>query len=177
MPADDIIEFIPTTLTYGGDALGRLSSPSGEAGSRAIFVPFALPGETVQARIVEEKKNFVRAELVEVLEPSPQRIRPRCKHFTACGGCHYQHMSYAAQLAAKEEILRDQLIRIGKIESPPVKPIIPSPAEWNYRNHIQFHLSDEGKLGFTGTRGRNSPDHRMSPARTGYQCPVAANGI
>ena len=157
MPADDILEFVPTTLTYGGDALGRLSSPSGKAGSRAVFVPFALPGEKVRARIVEEKKNFVRAELGEVLEPSPQRIAPRCKHFTACGGCHYQHMPYAAQLAAKEEILRDQLMRIGKIESPPVKPIIPSPVEWNYRNHIQFHLSAEGKLGFAGTRGAILP--------------------
>jgi 23S rRNA (uracil1939-C5)-methyltransferase len=153
MPPDDIFEFIPTTLTYGGDALGRLSSPSTGEGGRAVFVPFAMPGETVRVRILDEKRGFCRAELIEVVSPSPQRIAPRCRHFASCGGCHYQHMPYAAQLAAKEEILRDQLKRIGKIESPPVKPIIPSPAEWNYRNHIQFHLSAEGKLGFAGTRG------------------------
>jgi 23S rRNA (uracil1939-C5)-methyltransferase len=150
MPVNDIFEFTPTTLAYGGDALGRITS---ESGSRAVFVPFALPGERVRARIVDEKKNFVRAELIEVLDPSPHRIAPRCKHFTACGVCHYQHMTYAAQLSAKEDILRDQLTRIGKIESPPVKPIVGSPSEWSYRNQVQFHLSQEGKLGYRGVRG------------------------
>ena len=64
-------------------------------------------------------------------------------------------MPYAAQLAAKTEILRDQLQRIGKIADPPVQPIVPSPQEWNYRNHIQFHLTGEGKLGYVATDGRN----------------------
>jgi 23S rRNA (uracil1939-C5)-methyltransferase len=128
--------------TYGGAALGRHSD------GRAVFVPFGLPGETVRARIVEEKRGHVRAELVEVLVPSPERIAPRCKHFGQCGGCHYQNMTYADQLAAKTEILRDQLTRIGRIENPPVEPAVPSPSEWNYRNHVQFHLTREGKLGF-----------------------------
>jgi 23S rRNA (uracil1939-C5)-methyltransferase len=128
--------------TYGGAALGRLED------GRAVFVPFALPGETVRARIVEEKRGHVRAELVEVLTPSPDRITPRCKHFNQCGGCHYQNLPYATQLATKTEILRDQLVRIGKIENPPVEPAVPSPREWNYRNHVQFHLTREGKLGF-----------------------------
>jgi 23S rRNA (uracil1939-C5)-methyltransferase len=148
-------------LAYGGAALGRLED------GRAVFVPFALPGETVRARIVEEKRGHVRAELVEVLEPAPERIPPKCKHFftplarssgegpgvRACGGCHHQNLSYANQLKAKTEILRDQLIRIGKIEDPPVQPMIPSPQEWNYRNHVQFHLTREGKLGFFAADG------------------------
>ncbi len=129
-------------LTYGGDALGRLED------GRAVFVPFGLPGETVRARVVEERRGHVRAELLEVLSPSPERVSPRCRHFTACGGCHYQHLPYEAQLAAKTEILRDQLVRIGKIENPPIRPIVPSPQQWNYRNHVQFHLTDEGKPGF-----------------------------
>lgn len=129
-------------LTYGGDALGRL--PDG----RAAFVPFGLPGETVRARIVEERRGHVHAELVEVTSPSPQRIAPRCRHFTACGGCHYQHLPYEAQLAAKADILCDQLQRIGRIENPPVRATVPSPQQWNYRNHVQFHLTGEGKLGF-----------------------------
>ncbi|MFH1523577.1 MAG: TRAM domain-containing protein, partial [Chloroflexota bacterium] len=92
-------------LVYGGDALGRLPDPLTGTGGRAIFVPFGLPGETVKARVVEEKRGHVRAELVEVLEPSPERIEPRCKHFVVCGGCHYQHLSYPNQLKAKTEIL------------------------------------------------------------------------
>lgn len=137
-----LLELTLTTLTYGGDAMGRDST------GRAVFVPFGLPGETVRVRLVEERKNFARAELVVVLQPSPRRIAPRCVHFGQCGGCHYQHLSYADQLAAKTEIIRDQLMRIGKIENPPVREIVPSPVEWNYRNHIQFHLDENARLGF-----------------------------
>jgi len=131
-----------TNLTYGGDAMGRL--PDG----KAVFVPFGLPGERVRVKIVEEKRGHARAELVEVLEPVKERILPRCIHFTACGGCHYQHLPYAAQLKAKRQILREQLERIGGISSPPVAEMVPSPQEWYYRNHIQFHLSAQGKLGY-----------------------------
>ncbi len=144
MPAD--FDVTCTTLGYGGDALGRL--PDG----RAIFVPFALPGETVRARLVDEKRGHVRADLVEVLAPSPERIEPRCRHYRACGGCHYQHLPYDAQLRAKAEILRDQLQRIGKIETPPMRPVVPSARPWNYRNHVQFHLTPEGGLGYMGAR-------------------------
>jgi 23S rRNA (uracil1939-C5)-methyltransferase len=135
-------------MVYGGDVLGRIP------GGRAAFVPFGLPGENVKIRVVEEKRGHVRTELVEVLEPSPERIAPKCKHFGVCGGCHYQHLSYPAQLQLKTALLRDQLMRIGKIPNPPVQPIIASPVEWNYRNHIQFHLSREGKLGYILANGR-----------------------
>jgi 23S rRNA (uracil1939-C5)-methyltransferase len=135
-------------LTYGGDAIGRLND------GRAVFVPFGLPGERVRVRLVEQKKNFARAELLEVLEPSPERITARCKHFGECGGCHYQHMPYETQLSAKTEILRDQLQRIGKIENPPVRPMVACPDPWNYRNHIQFHLSEDGNLGFVRAETR-----------------------
>ena len=134
-----------TTLTYGGDAMGRLPD------NRAVFVPFGLPGERVRVRLTEEKKNFARGEIVEILESSPDRIVAKCKHFSVCGGCHYQNLSYEKQLAVKADILRDQLTRIGKIENPSVKPMVASPSPWNYRNHVQFSLDEIGKLGFVGT--------------------------
>jgi 23S rRNA (uracil1939-C5)-methyltransferase len=133
--------------SYRGDTLGR--SPDG----RVVFVPFALPGETVRLRVVEEKRSHLRAELIEVLEASPKRIKPKCIHFGECGGCHYQHLSYESQLSVKTEIMRDQLIRIGKLENIPLHSIVPSPMAWNYRNHIQFHLADDGKLGFVREDG------------------------
>ena len=136
-------------LTYGGDALGRLSD------GRAVFVPFALPGEIVSLHTLGEKRGHVRAELVEVLEPSPERIASKCLHFGVCGGCHYQHLSHPAQLIAKTGILHDQLTRIGKIEAPPLKPMVPSSKEWNYRNHVQFHLTQAGQLGFIDALSRN----------------------
>lgn len=137
-----------TTLTYGGDALGRLPDPLTGAGSRAVFVPFGLPGERVRVRLTEEKRGFARGEIVEILQSAPERISAKCLHFGKCGGCHYQHLSYESQLQAKAEILRDQLTRIGKIQNPPVQPTVASPSAWNYRNHIQFHLNAQGKLGF-----------------------------
>ena len=137
-------EILLTTLTYGGDAMGRLED------GRAVFVPFGLPGERVRIRLTEEKRGFARGELMEILDASPQRIIPRCKHFGVCGGCHYQNLPYEEQLKAKKEILRDQLTRIGRIENPPVQEMTASPTPWNYRNHVQFHLTEEGKLGYVG---------------------------
>ena len=137
-------EILLTTLTYGGDAMGRLED------GRAVFVPFGLPGERVRIRLTEEKRGFARGEVVEILEASPHRIVPRCKHFGVCGGCHYQNLSYEEQLKAKKEILRDQLTRIGRIQNPLVQDTVASPNPWNYRNHVQFHTTKEGKLGYVG---------------------------
>jgi 23S rRNA (uracil1939-C5)-methyltransferase len=82
-----------------------------------------------------------------VLEAAPGRIEPRCRHYTQCGGCHYQHLTYDAQLEAKRDILRDQLARIGKIPQANVLASVPA-SPWNYRNHVQFHLTGDGKLGY-----------------------------
>jgi 23S rRNA (uracil1939-C5)-methyltransferase len=142
-------------LTYGGDALGRVPDPLTGTGGRAVFVPFALPGETVRIRVIEQKRGHIRGELVEVLDPSPERITPKCIHFGVCGGCHYQHLSYQAQLQLKTDILRDQLMRIGKIQDPLVQPMIASPQKWNYRNHVQFHLSPAGELGYIQANSRD----------------------
>jgi 23S rRNA (uracil1939-C5)-methyltransferase len=141
-PDADVYDIKLTTLVYGGEALGRL--PDG----RAVFVPFALPGELVRLRLVEDKRNYARAELLEVLSPSKLRIQPRCIHYGICGGCHYQHMPYADQLDAKRDILKDQLERIGKMSDPSVQPTVALPQPYNYRNYVQFHLTLEGQLGY-----------------------------
>ena len=139
---EKIYEVELKSFAYGGEAIGRL--PDG----RAVFVPFAIPGEKVRLELVEEKRAFARARLLEVLEPSPQRIPPRCAHFGLCGGCHYQELPYPAQLAAKTAILRDQLERLGGLKAPPVQPAVASPQEYQYRNHVQFHLTPQGALGY-----------------------------
>lgn len=133
---------------YGGDAVGRLPD------QRAVFVPLALPGERVRIRLVEEKKNYARGELVEIIQPAAERVPACCAHFGDCGGCHYQHLPYENQLLVKTNLLVDQLTRLGRMPAPPVQTMRASPAAWNYRNHIQFHLQANGKLGFTAPNSR-----------------------
>jgi 23S rRNA (uracil1939-C5)-methyltransferase len=130
------------SLAYGGDALGRL--PDG----RVVFVPYAIPGEMVRLSITEDKPRHTRGELVEVLEAAPERVVPRCQHYTTCGGCHYQQMNYSSQLKAKADILREQLERIGGLRDLPTVEIMAATEPWYYRNAIQFHITRDGKLGF-----------------------------
>ncbi len=130
-------------VIYGGETMGRL--PDG----RAVFVPYALPNEHVRIELFFQKRGYARANLLEVLEASPERIEAKCEYFKICKGCHYQHIPYPAQLRVKEEILKDQLTRIGKIENPPVKEITPSPEIWHYRNQMDFQLTTKQKTGFS----------------------------
>jgi len=136
----------PTTFTYGGETLARL--PDG----RVVFIPYVLPGEEVRIHLSEDKERYARGEALEILEPSQDRIEPRCPHFGECGGCHYQHMPYPQQLQVKKDILRDQWERIGGLTDAPVRDTVPSPKPWNYRNHVQFHLTGEGALGYKAFR-------------------------
>ena len=142
---EETYEITLDKFIYGGETMGRLPEPDG----RAVFVPYALPGERVRIRLVFQKRGFARAQLLEVLEASPERIAPKCPHFGGCPGCHYHHLPYEAQLRAKEEILRDQLTRIGKIENPPVKKIISAPEIWNYRNQMDFLVTERKIAGNT----------------------------
>lgn len=130
------------SLVHGGAALGRDEG-------RVIFVPFALPGELVTVEIVEERHDYLRGRLVEVIEPSPDRVRPPCVYFGACGGCQWQHLAYPAQLEAKRRIVGEQLERIGKFAAPPVRPTIGSTDPWHYRNQARFSTQRSGQLGFT----------------------------
>jgi 23S rRNA (uracil1939-C5)-methyltransferase len=131
-----------TDIANGGAALGR------DEKKRVIFVPLAIPGERVQVELVKEKKRFAHGRLLEVLEPSPDRVKPPCPHYGLCGGCHFQHINYPAQLDLKRDIIIDQLTRIGGIEDPVVRPVLPNPDEWAYSNYVTFSTDQAGKLGF-----------------------------
>jgi len=127
-------------IAFGGKGVGRESG-------KAVFVPYTIEGETVSAEIVREKKQFAEAELIEVKEMSPHRVTPECPYFGRCGGCAYQHISYEHQLAIKWRQVRDALQRIGKLKDTPMRPIIPSPRQYAYRNRITVHAQD-GVIGF-----------------------------
>ncbi len=136
-------------LIYGGDGLARLPAGSpGNAGSpdnkdrgrgKAVFVPFVLAGEKIEATLTEEKPGFARARADTIVEPSPYRVPPPCPHFGRCGGCHYQHATYDHQLEIKKEILRENLRRIAKLELQCEIQLHPSPP-WNYRNRSRLQV-------------------------------------
>lgn len=139
-----VIELELTDLAYGGDAVGR------HAG-RAIFVAGGLPGELVRARLIRERNNYARAELVEVLRPSPDRVEPRFPDLGASGGFQWQHLSYPAQLAWKTRITRQLLMRVGHFAQPAVHPMLGMPPGsdlWRYRTVAQFAAGARGAIGF-----------------------------
>lgn len=122
-------------IAFGGKGVAR------DAG-KAVFIPFTIDGERVCARIVREKKQFAEAELVEVLEPSPERVPAPCPYFGRCGGCSYQHITYGHQLELKARQVEQAMRRIARLAEPPMRPMISSPLPYGYRNRITVHAQD-----------------------------------
>ena len=142
-------------VAFGGKGVAR------EQG-RAVFVPYTIEGELVSAEIVREKKQFAEAELVEVKQSSPDRVAPECPYFGRCGGCAYQHIAYEHQLAIKWRQVREALQRIGKLKDLPIRPIVPSPNQYAYRNRITVHAQD-GVIGFFRRDSRQLLDIERCP--------------
>jgi 23S rRNA (uracil1939-C5)-methyltransferase len=152
-------------VIYGGAGLAHPNE--GEAAGGAVFVPFTLPGELVEARATESKGGVVNAELVQVVEASSDRVIPKCAHFGECGGCHYQHATYEAQLALKTGILRETLERAGLAELPDVQVHAGEP--WGYRNRIRLRVAKVDSVLRVGYLRRGSND--FLPIT---MCPIAA---
>jgi 23S rRNA (uracil1939-C5)-methyltransferase len=135
-----IVDLTIEDIAFGGKGVARENG-------RVVFIPFTIEGEKISAEIVREKKQFAEAELVDLRESSPHRVQPECPYFGRCGGCSYQHIDYEHQLAIKWRQVRDVLGRIGKLKDLPIRPIVPSPTPYGYRNRITVHAQD-GVIGF-----------------------------
>lgn len=125
-------------LVYGGDGLARTAADAGGR-RRAVFLPFVVEGEQVEAGIVEEKTGYLRAHAGRIIEASPHRVEAGCPYFLRCGGCHYQHIAYEYQLETKAKILKENLARIAKLEVPMEIQRHPS-APWQYRNRTRLKV-------------------------------------
>lgn len=134
---------------------------------KTVFVPFVLEGETIAAEITEQKAGFSRTRLNSITEPSPRRTQPGCPYFQGCGGCHYQHMNYAHQLAIKADVLREALRRTAKVELPCQLQVHPSP-EWNYRNRTRLKIQTVPQFALGYYRFRS---HDLLPIE---QCPISS---
>lgn len=153
-------------LIYGGDGLARL--PADDKGrGKAVFVPFVLAGEKVEASLSEEKPGFARAKVDAIIETSAYRVKPPCPHFGHCGGCRYQQIGYEQQLEIKKEILHESLRRTAKLELPCEIEIHPSPP-WNYRNRsrLQVKTTSEFAAGYF-----KLASHELLPVE---ECPISS---
>jgi len=120
-----------TDIAFGGEGVGRVDQ-------FVVFVPFVAVGEEVEAELTEVKKQFARAKLIRVLKPSPQRVSPLCRYFGECGGCQYQHIDYPAQLELKHKQIADLFERIGGFPRAVVRPVVPCPSPYHYRNRLMI---------------------------------------
>lgn len=118
-------------ISHDGHGVGRLDG-------MVVFIPGALPGESVDIEVIQRKKNFARGRLNFIAEASPQRVAPPCPYYWQCGGCSYQHSSYRLQLELKTQVVKQTLQRLGKIDVP-VNPCLGSHEIWGYRNKVTWH--------------------------------------
>ena len=136
-------------IVSGGSAIAHLND------GRVVFVAYAAPGEQVEATVEAVHPDYIEAAVTKVLDPSADRVEARCGLFGRCGGCQLQHMTYEAQLRAKEAIVREQLRRIGRLDDAVVRPIVGADEPWAYRNHLRFSTGNMyGDIGFITRRGR-----------------------
>lgn len=154
-------------LTNLGEGVGRIDG-------WVIMVPFALPGERVIVRIWRNKKNYSDGDLVAVLEASPDRVEPQCPLFQECGGCQYQHLSYAAQLHSKTNQIVELMRRLAELQNVSVEPCIGSPEIYGYRSKLTPHFDSPrdgviGAIGFQRYANRSILDVP--------QCPIARPAI
>lgn len=148
-------------VAFGGNGVGR-------SDGKALFVPFTIAGEEVSVRVIKQKKNFAIAELISVDVPSPHRVQPHCPYFGECGGCAYQHIDYAKQLAIKSRQVEQTLRRVGKFAELPMEPIVASLKPYGYRNRICVHAAD-GVIGYYAREG-----HRVIDVE---KCPIASAAV
>jgi len=141
---------------------------------KSVFIEGSAPGETVLCRVIAEHRSWLQAELLEIIEPSQDRVQPICALWGKCGGCNMQHLSYAAQLAAKTAILEEAFVRISGFRPP--QPITFSAEPWEYRNRMQFHAirqhNNRKSDVLWGLKARKKDD--IIPVT---DCPVADRGI
>ncbi len=154
---------------YGGSALGRVPAEEPELAGKAVFVPMALPGELVDATILSNRRGYITARLDSILERSAQRIQPGCDYYERCGGCHYQHADYAAQLEMKRSILAETLARAHVNAPAQMRTLAADP--WRYRNRIRLHVAQQPAPVLCY---RQAASHRDLPVD---HCPVAAPAL
>lgn len=164
-----------TAMAAEGKALARTRYREDDESEIVVFVPFAAPGDVVDIKVDKKKRQYAEGHIDRLVSPSPQRIVPRCPHFTVCGGCKWQHIPYPVQLEHKQGIVRDALSRIAKVEMPAISPILGSGEVWRYRNKMEYTFSD--KKWRTWEEVRSGAEFSDSPNALGFHIPGAFDKV
>ena len=146
-------------LAFGGEGVGR-------ADGYVVFVPGGVPGDIVRVRLIQARARFGRGVIEAVERPSPDRVEPPCPYFFRCGGCRLQHLDYGAQLAFKTKQVSDCLERLGGVGAFEMRPILPAPEIYGYRNKMEFTVARGGDAERVVPKGRRltRPDGEAEPA-------------
>ena len=140
----DTVDVSIESLAFGGNGVARLNG-------YVIFVRKALPGDLVRAKVTRVRRGYAEATSIELLEPGPDRVEPRCSHAGVCGGCRFPELGYEAQVRAKQDQVRDAFERIARLVDVPIEPMVPARSQYEYRNKLEYSFTqtDEGPaLGF-----------------------------
>jgi len=168
MAAGEVLKLYLESIAAGGEALGRIDG-------KPVFTEGGAPCETALVQVVQEKKAWARAKLLEIIEPSPYRADPFCEHYSACGGCNLQHINYKAQIEAKLSILKESFLKFADIDLQEIETISYQDDPKEYRNRMQFHCirdkvkNDNNNFGLMG--------RKSTEIISINDCPVAASGI
>jgi 23S rRNA (uracil1939-C5)-methyltransferase len=129
---------------------------------KVVFIPYAAAGDEAWVEILDEKKTYAMGRLVEILTPSPWRVKPPCPYFGRCGGCQWQHIEGAQQVELKKEILKDLLMRLGGLKEIPPITSFPSPDPYDYRTRVQVKVKGQ-RLGYFRERSHQLVDIEGCP--------------
>ena len=169
-----LIESVTITgIGAEGKAIARIPMPNAEGGTSDIvcFVPYCVPGDVVDLQVTKRKHSFMEARVERLVKPSEERCEPNCPHYGECGGCKWQILPYEAQLRYKQQQVFDNLTRIGKVELPPISPILGSKHVYEYRNKLEFSCADRKWLSWDAIRAAGGLEHIDNTYGLGFHIP------
>lgn len=147
-------------MTQIGNIVGMASEGQGIVRQEGLvtFIPYTAQGDKVHYRIVQQKKNFAIGQLLDIIDPSPERTTPLCQYYEICGGCQLQHINYTAQVEYKRKWIEDALRKIGKFQDLTVPPVTPANLQWAYRRRVNLVLrrhEDAFQAGYVATDNKS----------------------
>jgi 23S rRNA (uracil1939-C5)-methyltransferase len=151
MRAGDRMALQIERLSTGGEGVGR-------ADGMVVFVPYAAAGDRLEIEITQTQKRFARGRILDLVEPSKDRVEPPCPYYYHCGGCTWQHLMYEAQLRAKRDLVQETLERLGGLKGISVNPVLGMKDPWRYRNKVQQPVGWDGKRLISGFYAEGSHD-------------------